>query len=181
MGARWGGQHANKCQLELLCKPRSLKLFSVARIPQHLNQFKRSWEVTSWSRGGVEGQLLASLWNPLRQGHRPGWQSLLSRRMWIWPTAMAFSIGTTGLIGHNKALSSDDWEPSRCSNGGIRSKEPVWVYKTNRFLMILNAVQAETIRWCCSCCIPVWGREKRWIFHAWQNKRKNTCSFACFN
>ncbi len=35
--------------------------------------------------------------------------------------------------------------------------------------MILNAVQAETIRGC-SCCITVWGREKRRIFHAWQNK-----------
>lgn len=35
--------------------------------------------------------------------------------------------------------------------------------------MILNAVQAETIRGC-SCCMPVWGREKQQIFHAWQNK-----------
>lgn len=36
--------------------------------------------------------------------------------------------------------------------------------------MILGSVQAETTRGCCSCCMPVWGRERWRIFHAWQNK-----------
>lgn len=111
MSECWGRRHANKCLLELLCNPLSLELFSVAGIPQHLNQFRRSWEVTSWNWGGVEGQLLASIWNPLCQGHRPGWHSLLFRRMQAWPTSTTLSAGTTGMIDHNKAWSSADCKP----------------------------------------------------------------------
>lgn len=128
---------------EITLRPaRSLSYFQLQEFHNIQSSSRRAGKLRPHGRGGVKAQLLATSWNPLRQGHRPGWHGSRSTRMWVWPTATALSAGTTGMICHNKASSSDDSEPSRTPTLEMESKDQ-FGFTNKRFLEPLQTSRGE--------------------------------------
>lgn len=113
---RMGKQHANKCLLALLCNPPSLKLFSVAGIPQTSLRVGSYVLKLGWGRRPAVGIDTES--SPL--GSQARLARLALQKNVGLADGHAFSAGTTGMIDHNKASSSDDRNLPLDSNRRIR-------------------------------------------------------------